>query len=96
MTRKKWLKLRRTRPELFNVVTFQSWETMTRADERKVVRCSKQRCIEVISAYLVAMKLKGEAPQLFRRSLVGLSRGTAEETYIILHKRMPQNLENAF
>lgn len=49
MTRKKWNRLRRQRPELFGMLPpFEKWN----ADERRLMATvSKQRAITVMSAY---------------------------------------------
>jgi len=87
MTRKKWNRLRRQRPDLFCDIDFQSWETMSREDEERVRKLPKRRCLEVITNYLVTLKLNDQHPTPFRRRLIGLANGSADDYYWVVHKR---------
>lgn len=60
MTRKKWLRLRKQRPELFVFVKFNGvWELMDAEDKNAVRRSSKQDAVSLLVAHRLACLLRG-------------------------------------
>jgi len=59
MTRKKWNRLRRQRPELFELFAKTSWESIIHDKvEKAVKRYSLSQCIQILTVFNVTRKLE--------------------------------------